>query len=52
MNEKKRKDMIGVLVIRIPICLQGQTMFFFFEEDFLEEECKKKISIFHFLEEN
>jgi len=50
MNEK-RKDMISVLVIRVPLCSdsidvpQSHKMF-------LEEEFKKRISIFHLLEEN
>jgi len=51
MNEKKRKNMIGVLVIRVllrsdPIDVsQSHTVF-------LEEDCKKRISISHFLEGN
>ena len=48
---KKRKDMIGVLVIRVPLCshsidiLRTQTVF-------LEENCNKRISIFHLLKGN
>jgi len=51
MNEKKRKYMIGVLVIRVPLrsdpidVPQSHTVF-------LEEDFKKRISIFHLLEEN
>ena len=51
MNEKK-KDMVDVLVIRIPLCshpidiLGVQTVFL------EEEECKKRISISHLLEGN
>ena len=51
MNEKKREDMIGMLVIRVPLCshpidiLGAQTVF-------LEEDYKKRISIYHLLEGN
>ena len=51
MNEKKRENMISVLVIRVPLCshpidiLGSQTVF-------LEEDCKKRISISHLLEGN
>ena len=51
MNEKKRKKMVGVLVMRIPQCshpiniLGAQTVF-------LEKDCKKRISISHLLEGN
>ena len=52
MNEKKKKRyMIGVLVIRVPLrsdpidVPQSHTVF-------LEEDCKKRISISHLLEGN
>ena len=54
MNVKK-KDMICVLVIRVPLCshpidvLGAQTVI---EISHLEEVCKKIISIYHFLEGN
>ena len=54
MNEKKRKDMVGVLVIRVLLCshpidiLGAQTVFL----DLKEYECKKRISISHILEWN
>ena len=41
MNEKKREDMIGLLIIRLPLC--SDSMMFF------EEAYKKKISISHLL---
>ena len=50
MNEK-REDMVGVLVTLVPLCshpidiLGAQTVF-------LEENCKKRISISHLLEGN
>jgi len=50
-NEWKKEDMVGVLVIRVPLhshpidVLRAQTLF-------LEEDCKKRISISHLLEEN
>jgi len=51
MNEKKRKDMISVLVIRVLLCSDSidvpQSHMVF-----LEEDCKKKILIFHLLEVN
>ena len=50
MNEKKRKDMIGV--IHVPLCSdpiidvsQSHTVF-------LKEDCKKRIPISHLLEGN
>ena len=51
MNEKKREDMVDVLVIRVPLCshsidILGAQMVF------LEEVCKKRISISHLLEGN
>ena len=51
MNEKKREDIVGVLVIRVPLCshpiniLGVQTVF-------LEKDYKKRISISHLLEGN
>ena len=48
---KKRKDMIGVLVIRVPLrsdpidVPQSHTVF-------LEEDCKKRILVSHLLERN
>jgi len=51
MNEKKRENIIGVLVIHIPLCshpidiLGAQTVF-------LEKDRKKRISISHILEGN
>jgi len=48
---KKREDMIGVLIIRVHLrshsidVARAQTVF-------LEKECKKRISISHFLEGN
>ena len=48
---KNRKDIIGVLVIRVPLCSdpidvpQSHRVF-------LEEDCKKGISISHILEGN
>jgi len=51
MNEKKRKDMIGVLIIHVllrshPIDVPWGQMVFF------EEDSKKRISISHLLEGN
>jgi len=43
MNEKK-EYMIDVLIIRVPLCSHLIV--------FLEEDCKKKISISHLLEGN
>jgi len=51
MNEKKRKNMIGVLVIYVPLCSdpidvpQSHMVF-------LEKDCKKRISISHLLKGN
>ena len=48
---KKREDMVGVLVTRVPLCshlidiLGAQTVF-------LEKDCKKRMSISHLLEGN
>ena len=51
MNEKKRIDMMSVLVIRVLLCSDSidvpQSHMVF-----LEEDCKKKILIFHLLEVN
>jgi len=50
-KRKKRKNMIGVLVIRVPLrsdpidVTQSHAVF-------LEEDFKKRISIFHLLEGN
>ena len=50
MRMKKRKNMVDVLVIRVPLCshpidvVEVQTVFI--------GDCKKKISISHLLKEN
>ena len=51
MNEKKRKYMVGVLVIRVPLC-SHPTDILGTQRVFLEEDGKKRISIFHLLEGN
>ena len=52
MNEKKREDMIDVLVIRVPLCSHHLIDILGAQTVFLEEDCKKRISISHFLEGN
>jgi len=49
MNEKKY--MIGVLVIRVPLCSDSIDVLQFHTVS-LEEDGKKRISISHLLEEN
>ena len=51
MNEKK-EDMVGVLVIRVPLCSHPIDILGGAQTVFLEEDCKKRISISHLLEGN
>ena len=51
MNEKKEKNMIGVLVIHVPLHSDPIDVPQF-HTVFLEEDCKNRISISHILEEN
>ena len=49
---KKREDMIDVLVIRVPPLCSHSIDILRVKIIFLEEDCKKRISISHLLERN
>jgi len=49
---KKRENMVGVLVIRVPPLCSHSIDILGARTVFIEEECKKRISISHFLEGN
>jgi len=48
--KKKRKNMIDVVVISVPLCSEVRSMFH--NVMFLEEDRKKRISISHLLKGN